>query len=52
MFELLTEQGMTEKDPMLAYVSETLGRDVQSSRGGLTDDDVTTILTRLTTLEN
>ncbi|MGP5483894.1 hypothetical protein ACTXMZ_12995 [Brachybacterium alimentarium] len=51
MFELLTEQGMTEKEPMLAYVSETLGRDVQSSQE-LTDDDVTTILTRLTTLEN
>lgn len=51
MFELLKVQGMTEKDPILAYVTETLGRDVQSSQE-LTDDDVTTILTRLTALEN
>lgn len=47
MFELLKVQGMTEKDSILAYVIETLARDVQSSQE-LTDDDVTTILNRLT----
>lgn len=51
MFELLKAQDMTDKDSILAYVTETLGRDVQSSQE-LTDDDVTTILARLTTLEN
>lgn len=51
MFELLKVQGMTDKDPMLAYVTETLGRPVESSQE-LTDDDVTTILARLTTQES
>lgn len=51
MFELLKGKGMTEKDQILAYVTETLGRDVQSSQE-LTEDDVTTILARLTTQEN
>lgn len=51
MFDLLKAEGMTDKDQILAYVTETLGRDVQSSQE-LTDDDVTTILDRLTTQEN
>lgn len=50
MFDLLKAEGMTDKDQILAYVTETLGRDVQSSQE-LTDDDVTTILDRLTTQE-
>ena len=51
MFELLKGQGMTDKDSILAYVIETLARDVQSSQE-LTDDDVTTILNRLTQENN
>lgn len=51
MFELLKGQGMTDKDSIIAYVIETLARDVQSSQE-LTDDDVTTILNRLTQENN
>lgn len=51
MFDLLKAEGMADKDQILAYVTDTLGRPVTSSQE-LTDDDVTTILNRLTTQEN
>lgn len=51
MFDLLKAQDMSDKESILAYVTETLGRPVESSQE-LTDDDITTILTRLTTQES
>lgn len=50
MFGLLKAQGMTDKDAILTYVTDTLGRTIESSQE-LTDDDVATILNHLTTQE-
>lgn len=51
MFELLTGQDLGGSDAVLAYVTDTLGRPIESSQE-LTDDDVTTILNRLTQENN